>query len=47
MNLTLWNYINIDVWIKCKEYYPKILIITHGDYEGIEVVNAIDWLLDK
>lgn len=31
--------------------YPKIVItldrFTLGNYEGIEVVNAIDWLLDK
>ena len=31
--------------------YPKTVItldrFTLGNYEGIEVVNAIDWLLDK
>ena len=31
--------------------YPKTILtldrFTLGDYEGIEVVNAIDWLLDK
>ena len=34
-----------------KDNYPKIIITldryTLGNYDGIEVVNAIDWLLDK
>ena len=31
--------------------YPKTVItrdrFTLGDYDGIKVVNAVDWLLDK
>ena len=34
-----------------KDNYPKIIItldrFTLGNYDGIEVVNAIYWLLDK
>lgn len=34
-----------------KDNYPKTIItldrFTPGNYEGIEVVNAIDWLLKK
>jgi hypothetical protein len=34
-----------------RDNYPKTVLtldrFTVGDYDGIEVINAIDWLLDK
>ena len=34
-----------------RDNYPKMVITldpyTSGNYEGIHVINAIDWLLDR
>ena len=36
---------------KISDNYPKRILtldrFTLGNYDGIEVVNAVDWLLDK
>ncbi len=41
----------ISSLIEIKDNYPKIILtldkFTTGNYDGIEVINVIDWLLDK
>ncbi|MGN0194525.1 MAG: ATP-binding protein [Pseudoramibacter sp.] len=37
--------------LKIKDNYPKVILtldrFTEGDYEGIQVMNAVDWLLNQ
>jgi predicted AAA+ superfamily ATPase len=41
----------IAPFIKIKDNYPKTILtldrFTLGNYDGVEVVNAVDWLLDE